>query len=92
MASAREEACRRIFGYTIVNDITARDLQARHSQWFLGKALDSSWPMGPWIVTADEIDAAALRVRCWVNDELRQQADTRVLRAEAGARSVFRIG
>ncbi|MGP3947385.1 fumarylacetoacetate hydrolase family protein [Streptomyces sp. 7N604] len=73
---SREEAHGHIFGYTIVNDITARDLQARHSQWFLGKALDSSCPMGPWIVTADEIDAAALRIRCWVNDELRQDADT----------------
>ena len=73
---SREEAHQHIFGYTIVNDITARDLQARHSQWFLGKALDSSCPMGPWIVTADEIDAAALRVRCWVNDELRQDANS----------------
>ncbi|MGW7024616.1 fumarylacetoacetate hydrolase family protein [Streptomyces decoyicus] len=73
---SREEAHRHIFGYTIVNDITARDLQARHGQWFLGKALDSSCPMGPWIVTADEIDPAAQRIRCWVNDELRQEADT----------------
>lgn len=72
----REEAHRHIFGYTIVNDITARDLQARHGQWFLGKALDSSCPMGPWIVTADEIDPAALSVRCWVNGELRQEAQT----------------
>jgi len=73
---SREEAHQHIFGYTIVNDITARDLQARHNQWFLGKALDSSCPMGPWIVTADEIGADALSVRCWVNDELRQEADT----------------
>ncbi|MEU9114661.1 fumarylacetoacetate hydrolase family protein [Streptomyces sp. NPDC048483] len=76
---SREEARRHVFGYTIVNDITARDLQARHSQWFLGKALDDSCPMGPWIVTADEIDPAALRIRCWVNDELRQEADTSAL-------------
>ncbi|WP_431047192.1 fumarylacetoacetate hydrolase family protein [Streptomyces sp. P1-3] len=72
----RGEAHRHIFGYTIVNDITARDLQARHGQWFLGKALDSSCPMGPWIVTADDIDPAALSVRCWVNGELRQEAET----------------
>ncbi|AXK32053.1 FAA hydrolase family protein [Streptomyces armeniacus] len=72
-----QDAHRHIFGYTILNDVTARDLQLRHGQWFLGKALDDSSPMGPWIVTADETDGtAALGVRCWVNGELRQQADT----------------
>ncbi|HVI75548.1 MAG TPA: fumarylacetoacetate hydrolase family protein [Anaeromyxobacteraceae bacterium] len=75
-----EDAQRHVFGYTIVNDVTARDLQARHKQWFLGKSLDTFCPMGPWIVTADEIDlAAGLEVRCWVNGELRQQGDTRDL-------------
>ncbi|MEO3892247.1 fumarylacetoacetate hydrolase family protein [Nonomuraea sp. B5E05] len=68
-----------VFGYTIVNDVTARDLQARHTQWFLGKALDTSCPMGPWIVTADEIDPTTLEIRCWVNDEPRQHARTEEL-------------
>jgi 2-keto-4-pentenoate hydratase/2-oxohepta-3-ene-1,7-dioic acid hydratase in catechol pathway len=76
----REDALRHVFGYTIVDDVTARDLQARHKQWFLGKSLDTFCPMGPWIVTADELDpAAGLEVRCWVNGELRQQGDTREL-------------
>jgi 2-keto-4-pentenoate hydratase/2-oxohepta-3-ene-1,7-dioic acid hydratase in catechol pathway len=65
-----------IFGYTIVNDVTARDRQKNHKQWFLGKALDTFCPMGPWITTADEVDAENLEVRTWVNDELRQSANT----------------
>lgn len=70
------EAGRHIFGYTILNDVTARDLQSRHQQWFLGKALDASCPIGPWIVTADEIGSEPLRIRCFVNGELRQEAST----------------
>ena len=73
------DAPRHVFGYTIVDDVTARDLQARHKQWFLGKSLDTFCPMGPWIVTADELDAAGLEIRCWVNGELRQHASTRDL-------------
>jgi 2-keto-4-pentenoate hydratase/2-oxohepta-3-ene-1,7-dioic acid hydratase in catechol pathway len=65
-----------VFGYMIANDMTARDLQARHSQWLIGKSLDTFCPMGPWLVTADAIDPADLTVRCWVNDELRQDANT----------------
>ena len=62
-----------VFGYTIVNDVTARTLQQRHRQWVLGKGIDGFCPMGPAIVTADEIgDPSRLRVRTWVNDELRQ--------------------
>lgn len=80
----RAEAKRHIFGYTIINDITARDLQARHKQWFLGKSLDTFCPMGPWLVTADEIDDAGLQVRTWVNDELRQDANTRDLIFDVG--------
>jgi len=68
-----------IFGYTIVNDVTARDLQERHKQWFLGKSLDTFCPMGPWLVTADEVDPEDLSVKCWVNGELRQNANTRDL-------------
>src|SRR5690606_8777901 len=54
----------------------ARDLQGRHKQWLIGKSLDSFCPMGPWVVTADELDGTNTRVRCWVNDELRQDART----------------
>jgi 2-keto-4-pentenoate hydratase/2-oxohepta-3-ene-1,7-dioic acid hydratase in catechol pathway len=69
-----------VWGYTIVNDVTARDLQQRHRQWFLGKSMDTFCPMGPWIVTAEEVgDPANLDVRCWVNGELRQHANTRDL-------------
>ncbi len=77
---ARGGTMAHVFGYTIVNDVTARDLQARHKQWFLGKSLDGFCPMGPWIVTADALDpAAGVDVRCWVNGELRQEASTRDL-------------
>jgi 2-keto-4-pentenoate hydratase/2-oxohepta-3-ene-1,7-dioic acid hydratase in catechol pathway len=68
-----------IWGYTIINDVTARDRQGNHKQWFMGKALDGFCPMGPWIVTADEVDPENLDVRCWVNGELRQNANTRDL-------------
>lgn len=73
---APEQALDHVWGYTIVNDVTARDLQARHKQWLLGKSQDTFCPMGPWAVTADEIDPANTRIRCWVNDELRQDAGT----------------
>jgi 2-keto-4-pentenoate hydratase/2-oxohepta-3-ene-1,7-dioic acid hydratase in catechol pathway len=75
----RADALGHVLGYTIVNDVTARDLQARHKQWFLGKSLDTFCPMGPWIVTADELDGSDLTVRCWVNGELRQDGRTRDL-------------
>ena len=66
-----------VFGYTIVNDVTARDVQMRHQQWDLGKSFDTFCPMGPWIVTADELDGRATRVRGWVNGALRQDGQTR---------------
>ena len=72
----REKAMEHVFGYTIVNDVTARDVQMRHQQWDLGKSFDTFCPMGPWIVTADELDGSNTRVRCWVNGELRQDAQT----------------
>ncbi len=76
----RERALQHVWGYTTVNDITARDLQQKHRQWFIGKSMDTFCPMGPWAVTADEVgDAAALNVRCWVNGALRQDANTRDL-------------
>ena len=68
-----------VWGYTIINDVTARDLQRRHKQWLIGKSLDTFGPMGPWLVSRDEVDGADTRVRCWVNDELRQDASTRDL-------------
>ena len=71
------EAMQHVFGYTIVNDVTARDLQRRHDQWFKGKGLDTFCPMGPWIVTADEIaDPHALTISLEVNGERRQHAST----------------
>jgi 2-keto-4-pentenoate hydratase/2-oxohepta-3-ene-1,7-dioic acid hydratase in catechol pathway len=73
---ARADALGHVFGYTIVNDVTARDVQMRHQQWDLGKSFDTFCPMGPWLVTADELDGRDTRVRCWVNDELRQDART----------------
>ena len=66
-----------IFGYSILNDITARDLQKSHDQWFKGKSLDGACAMGPVIVTADEIAyPPALDIGCSVNGELRQKAVT----------------
>jgi len=70
-----------VFGYTVVNDVSARDVQVRHKQWDLGKSFDTFCPMGPWIVTADELDARDTRVRGWVTPkggvaELRQDDRT----------------
>jgi 2-keto-4-pentenoate hydratase/2-oxohepta-3-ene-1,7-dioic acid hydratase in catechol pathway len=79
MGITRERALEHVWGYTIINDVTARDLQQKHRQWFLGKSLDTFCPMGPWLVTADQVDSANLAVRCWINDELRQNANTRDL-------------
>ena len=76
---SKADAYSHICGYTIINDVTARDLQGKHKQWFLAKSLDTFCPMGPWLVTADEVDPANLNVKCWVNDELRQNANTRDL-------------
>jgi 2-keto-4-pentenoate hydratase/2-oxohepta-3-ene-1,7-dioic acid hydratase in catechol pathway len=76
---AKDKAFDHIWGYTIINDVTARDRQRNHKQWFLGKALDTFCPMGPWITTADEVNAENLDVKCWVNGELRQNANTRDL-------------
>lgn len=63
-----------VFGFVALNDVTARDLQKNHAQWFLGKSLDTFLPMGPWITTIDEAPVASLKIRTWVNDELRQEA------------------
>lgn len=73
---SRAAALSHVFGYTVVNDVTARDVQMRHGQWDMGKSFDTFCPMGPWIVTADEFDGTNARVRCWVNGELRQDGPT----------------
>ena len=72
----KADAYQHVWGYTIVNDITARDLQKKARQWFLGKALDTFCPMGPVIVTPDEIDPENLQLKTWINGELRQNANT----------------
>ncbi len=74
-----EDAMRHVWGYTIINDVTARDWQIRHHQWLMGKSFDTFCPMGPWLVSADEVDGQDTRVRCWVGGELRQDASTRDL-------------
>lgn len=73
---AREDALTHVWGYTIINDVTARDLQRDHRQWFRGKSLDGTCPMGPYAVTADEVDVTGLLVESRVNGELRQSAKT----------------
>lgn len=69
-------AMQHVWGYTIINDVTSRDWQNRHLQWHMGKSFDSFCPMGPWLVSADELNGADTGVRCWVNGELRQEART----------------
>jgi 2-keto-4-pentenoate hydratase/2-oxohepta-3-ene-1,7-dioic acid hydratase in catechol pathway len=69
-----------IFGYTIVNDMSAREIQTRHKQWYFGKSLDEFTPMGPVIVTADEISyPPQLDIKSYVNGELRQNSNTSLL-------------
>lgn len=74
---SREEALDCVLGYTCVNDVSARDLQFADGQWVRGKTLDTFCPMGPWIVTTDEIsDPQALPIRCVVNGETLQDSST----------------
>ena len=69
-----------VFGYTVINDVSWRDLQRRHGgQWHKGKSLDGTCPMGPWIVTADSIDPDNLRVTCRVNGVTKQDSNTKFL-------------
>jgi 2-keto-4-pentenoate hydratase/2-oxohepta-3-ene-1,7-dioic acid hydratase in catechol pathway len=73
-----EEALDSVFGYATGNDLSARELQMRSSQWTYGKAIDGFAPLGPYLVTADEVpDPQALDLRCWVNGDLRQASNTR---------------
>lgn len=70
------DAMQHVWGYTIVNDVTSRDWQNRHLQWHMGKSFDSFCPMGPWLVSADELNGSDTGLRCYVNGELRQDART----------------
>jgi 2-keto-4-pentenoate hydratase/2-oxohepta-3-ene-1,7-dioic acid hydratase in catechol pathway len=76
---SKANAMQHVWGYTIVNDVTARDWQNRHLQWHMGKSFDTFCPMGPWLVSVDQLDATNTQVRCWVNDEERQNACTKDL-------------
>lgn len=74
---SHDDAMNHVFGYVVINDISARDLQRRHKQFFKGKSLDGSCPMGPWIVTADAVnDPHDLRVVTRVNGEVKQDSNT----------------
>ena len=73
-----DNALQCVYGYTIVNDVTARDIQQQRKQWFLGKSADTFAPCGPWIVTADEVpDPQSLAITSEVNGQLRQQGSTK---------------
>jgi 2-keto-4-pentenoate hydratase/2-oxohepta-3-ene-1,7-dioic acid hydratase in catechol pathway len=65
-----------VFGYTVLNDITARDIQSRYGQWFLGKSLDGFCSMGPYIVTGDELEPDNLNISCRVNGITKQNSNT----------------
>ena len=75
----RADALKHVWGCTIVNDVTARDLQAKYKQWDIGKSQDTFCPMGPVLVSADEVEIGNIDVKCWVNGELRQNANTSLL-------------
>lgn len=71
----KQDALSHVFGYTIINDVTARTLQHKHRQWFIGKGIDGFCPMGPLILTADEMpDPTKMQLKTYVNGELRQDA------------------
>lgn len=75
---SEEDALQHVFGYTVINDVTARDRQKWHKQFFIGKSFAGSCPMGPAIVTRDEIsDPQNLRLRCWVNGDVKQDSNTK---------------
>lgn len=73
---SKENALDYVFGYTISDDISARDIQLKHKQWYGGKSLEGSCPLGPCIVLRDSIDASRLSIKCYVNGELRQNSNT----------------
>lgn len=74
----RAHALEHVFGYTIINDISARDYQKRHKQFFIGKSFTGACPMGPWIVTADEIpNPQTLNLQSRVNNQIKQDSNTK---------------
>ncbi len=74
---AEADALSHVFGYLVANDVTARDVQRQHGgQWSKGKSLDGTCPLGPVLVTSDEVDPQALTIRCLVNDQVMQEAGT----------------
>ncbi len=75
----KERAHEVIAGYLVVNDVSVRDWQLRIPTWTMGKSFDTHGPLGPWLTTADEIDPSGLRLRTWVNGELRQDSNTKQL-------------
>lgn len=77
---ACDNALEHVFGYTVINDVSARDIQLQHKQYFLGKSIDGGCPMGPYIVTADEIaEPQNLAISCRVNGEVKQSSNTRYM-------------
>ncbi|MCS0543053.1 fumarylacetoacetate hydrolase family protein, partial [Aeromonas veronii] len=77
---SQEEALDYVFGYATGNDISARDLQTRTNQWTYGKAIDQFAPIGPYLVTAEEVsNPQNLELKCWVNGELRQNSNTELM-------------
>ncbi len=71
----KRDAMKHVYGYTIVNDVTARVLQQQHKQWFIGKNIDNYCPMGPYLATADEIaNIKKARIQAYINGELRQDS------------------
>ncbi len=75
-AISKTDAMKYVWGYTIINDVSARDVQAKHVQFHIGKSFDTFCPMGPWLVSADEINEKNTKIQCWVNGELRQDGNT----------------
>lgn len=77
---AEADAMRHVFGFTVLNDVTWRDVQRRHGQqWFKGKSLDGTCPMGPWIATQDELDPSGLDLACRVNGVTKQASNTQYM-------------
>jgi 2-keto-4-pentenoate hydratase/2-oxohepta-3-ene-1,7-dioic acid hydratase in catechol pathway len=77
---SREQAMEHVFGYTCFNDVSVRDVQNLHVQWFRGKSLDGTCPFGPWIITADEVpDPHKLKIECRVNGVVKQSSNTSML-------------
>lgn len=74
-----KDALDHVWGYTVINDVTARDLQGRHSQWLIAKSQDTFCPMGPYAVSKEDLNLEDTGVRTWVNGELRQESNTKLL-------------